>query len=281
MGAGLAEPYPVSWCAVEYFEASGAILTMLLQHLISPNTPHCGRTLVHHAILCRNKAALDVLLKCGADTETELPEAILSLTATDSSPPDQELEAPETPAKCSESGRNLQAFENVDGSDEEDESTPLMQEAKGGHVGTCEVLIPEVVMTDFENAEKIAVEGAILNDMARKVVVEGEHVKKHTKCGKGSPHGKMLRMVEMSGVLSWGKSGRRNVICRHADVGPTPSFRWNRRRKSDNDEPGIFHVVTTRNKEVHFVCPGGEAAARLWVRGIKILTREAIFGGSD
>nr|DAD30619.1 TPA_asm: hypothetical protein HUJ06_009470 [Nelumbo nucifera] len=68
VGAGLAEPYAVTWCAVEYFESSGSILRMLLQHH-SPNTPHFGRTLVHHAILCGNAGALDVLLECGADIE--------------------------------------------------------------------------------------------------------------------------------------------------------------------------------------------------------------------
>ncbi|GMJ09414.1 hypothetical protein like AT5G14230 [Hibiscus trionum] len=42
VGAGLAEPYDISWCAVEYFEDSGAILRMLLRHL-PLETPHHGR----------------------------------------------------------------------------------------------------------------------------------------------------------------------------------------------------------------------------------------------
>ncbi|KAL5537635.1 hypothetical protein UlMin_045633 [Ulmus minor] len=33
VGAGLAEAYGVTWCAVEYFEATGAILRMLLHHI--------------------------------------------------------------------------------------------------------------------------------------------------------------------------------------------------------------------------------------------------------
>lgn len=53
---------------MEYFEASGAILHMLLQQ-ISPNIPHLGRTLAHHAILCGNARAFGVLLSCGADIE--------------------------------------------------------------------------------------------------------------------------------------------------------------------------------------------------------------------
>ncbi|KAL8482755.1 hypothetical protein ACS0TY_025702 [Phlomoides rotata] len=71
VGAGLAEPYPITWCAVEYFEATGSILWMLL-HCIFPNTPHHGRTLLHHAILCDNMEAVKVLVKCGADIETPI-----------------------------------------------------------------------------------------------------------------------------------------------------------------------------------------------------------------
>ncbi|KAK9117505.1 hypothetical protein Sjap_016452 [Stephania japonica] len=68
VGAGLAEPYPIIWCAVEYFEASGAILRKLLQHF-SPNATIHGRALIHHAILCGNVGAVDVLLHCGANSE--------------------------------------------------------------------------------------------------------------------------------------------------------------------------------------------------------------------
>ncbi|KAK8278489.1 hypothetical protein V6Z12_D09G045800 [Gossypium hirsutum] len=68
VGAGLAEPYAISWCAVEYFEDSGAILRMLLQHL-PLETPHYGRTLLHHAVLCGSTGAVKVLLSCGANVE--------------------------------------------------------------------------------------------------------------------------------------------------------------------------------------------------------------------
>ncbi|KAL8482688.1 hypothetical protein ACS0TY_025646 [Phlomoides rotata] len=71
VGAGLAEPHPITWCAVEYFEATGSILWMLL-HCIFPNTPHHERTLLHHAILCDNMEAVEVLVKCGADIETPI-----------------------------------------------------------------------------------------------------------------------------------------------------------------------------------------------------------------
>ncbi|KDO81968.1 hypothetical protein CISIN_1g0357051mg, partial [Citrus sinensis] len=76
----------------------------------------------------------------------------------------------------------------------------------------------------------------------------------------------------------WGKSRKRNVVCRAAEVGPSDTFRWNRRRKFDVEEPGMFHVVTTQNKEVHFVCQGGLEMADLWVRGIRLVTGQAIFG---
>ncbi|CAN8275354.1 unnamed protein product [Cochlearia groenlandica] len=71
VGAGVAEPYPLTWCAVEYFETSGDILRLLLK-VHSPNAPHNGRTLLHHATLCGNKAAINVLLNCGADPETPI-----------------------------------------------------------------------------------------------------------------------------------------------------------------------------------------------------------------
>ncbi|KAJ6754419.1 ANKYRIN REPEAT-CONTAINING [Salix purpurea] len=68
---GLAEPYAITWCAVEYFEITGTILRMLLQRL-SPDTPHLGRTLLHHAILCGNAAAVNVLLSSGANVEASV-----------------------------------------------------------------------------------------------------------------------------------------------------------------------------------------------------------------
>ncbi|KAJ7538387.1 hypothetical protein O6H91_11G046000 [Diphasiastrum complanatum] len=68
VGAGLAEPYDAAWCAVEYWEASGTILSMLLDH-VSPDDEHNGRTLLCHAILCNNYAACKLLLSAGADSE--------------------------------------------------------------------------------------------------------------------------------------------------------------------------------------------------------------------
>ncbi|KAL5065764.1 hypothetical protein RYX36_027501, partial [Vicia faba] len=71
VGVGLAEPFPITWCAVEYFESTSTILNMLLHHL-SPNSFHMGRTLLHHTIICNNERALNVLLNNGVDTELAL-----------------------------------------------------------------------------------------------------------------------------------------------------------------------------------------------------------------
>ncbi|XP_065875249.1 uncharacterized protein [Euphorbia lathyris] len=167
--------------------------------------------------------------------------------------------------------------------------TPLMLAAKQGHSKVCELLISfgascEIANWRQETALLLAranghgkdAENVILDKLARQLVSEGSRVKKHTKCGKGSPHFKSLRMVNGTGILQWGKSSKRNVICRGAEVGPSVKFRWNRRRKFDVEDPGMFHVITTKNKEVHFVCEGAVEMAELWVRGIKLVTREAI-----
>ena len=110
------------------------------------------------------------------------------------------------------------------------------------------------------------------------MVIGGARVQKHTKGGKGNPHAKEIRMVSGTGVLRWGKSSRRNVICQEAELGPSPAFRSNRRNKGDADQPGLFRVMTKTNREVLFVCEGGLETAKLWVRGIKLVTKEAIIG---
>ncbi|KAB2624848.1 serine/threonine-protein phosphatase 6 regulatory ankyrin repeat subunit B-like [Pyrus ussuriensis x Pyrus communis] len=87
----------------------------------------------------------------------------------------------------------------------------------------------------------------------------------------------MLKMVGAARILQWGKSSKRNVICRRAEVGASDSFRWNRRRKFNTDEPGLFHAVTTKQKELHFVCEVGIEMAELWVGGIKLLSYLELF----
>ncbi|KAL8532793.1 hypothetical protein ACS0TY_009122 [Phlomoides rotata] len=482
VGAGLAEPFHITWCAVEYFEATGSILRMLLHHL-SPNIPHFGRTIVHHAILCGNSRALEVLLSCGADIEFPIQtsqhtdirpvhlasrlglatilglligagcnlnsrtgsgdtalmicarykqEECLKLLASSGSDfglcntsgesaasiatlvrwtrsfqravldviqagkvakssnsevfsslvfvtrandvealikilkqPNLNLDEKdengfsaamvaaaagnveafrqlinagadmetqnkygETTISIAEASQNSDAFakilssyayekkttiscgsyplhhavrlNNIDsvrklvnnGHDvnilDSEGYTPLMLAAKSCDGDMCELLISCGSDCDIKNARhetalSLARKGkgaecVLLDELARRLVLSGDCVKKHTKRGKGASHMKMLKMVEVVGVLHWGKSSKRNVICRGAEVGPSSVFRWNRRRKSDVDDAGVFRVVTTKNKEIHFSCSGGLEKAKLWVRGIRLLTREAIFG---
>lgn len=169
--------------------------------------------------------------------------------------------------------------------------TPLMLAAREGHGSICELLISHGAHCNAKNARgetalslarkfrggKNDAEAVILDELARKLVLGGACVQKHTRGGKGSPHGKQLRMLGSAGVLRWGKSRRRNVICCEAELGPSSALRRNRRKKGDADEPGVFRVLTNKNREVHFVCEGGLEVAELWVRGIKLVTREAIF----
>ncbi|XP_022773655.1 ankyrin-3-like [Durio zibethinus] len=485
VGAGLAEPYAISWCAVEYFEDSGTILRMLLQHL-TLETPHYGRTLLHHAILCGNAGAVKVLLSRGANVECPVKTmktefrpihmaARLGLSATLQSLIDSGCDlnsktdsgdtaltvcakykheeclrvltragadfglvnifgqsvssiagsnrwslgfqqavldvikvgkipkssnvsvffplifvaqagdvkalkvvigrgevnldyqddngfsavmvaalkghveafrllvyagadvkllnkSGETAITLSELNQNRDLFEKVmlefaiekgnrnaggfyalhcaarhgdldavtlltrrgydvnvpDG----DGYTPLMLAAREGHGSMCELLISDGANCDFKNAKgetalslsrktaglKNDAERVILDEFARKLVLGGAHLIKHTKEGKGNPHVKDVKMVLTAGVLQWGKSSQRNVICREAELGPSPAFERNRRSKGDANEPGVFRVVTTKNKEIHFVSEGGFEMAELWVRGIKLVTRDAIFG---
>ncbi|CAI0381065.1 unnamed protein product [Linum tenue] len=182
--------------------------------------------------------------------------------------------------------------------------TPLMLAAREGHGKVCRVLISAGAEVDARNARgetalilarrsnigggggETAAEEVILDYKARELVVGGGRVKKHTKGGKGKAHHKTMRMVPAAGTLRWEEKWRwwkwwseREAVCKDAKVGPTAEFRWNRQRKEvTEEEPGMFHVVTTRDRIIHFVCEGGDEMAELWVRGIKIVTREAIFG---
>ncbi|KAG9447148.1 hypothetical protein H6P81_013276 [Aristolochia fimbriata] len=167
--------------------------------------------------------------------------------------------------------------------------TPLMLAAREGHGRLCLFLISCGARCDLstqrgETALSLArkngepgneSERVILDELARTLVLGGASVQKHTKGGRGKPHGKLMKMVSAAGVLRWGMSNKRNVVCREAEIGPSATFEKNRRRKGDANEPGIFRVVTTKNREVHFLCEGGLEAAELWVRGIRLVTKEA------
>lgn len=485
VGAGLGEPYDITWCAVEYFERSGAIMSMLL-HNVSPNNARCGRTLLHHAILCGNVEGVRILLESGADVEspvrttqntgfrplhmasrlglssivqclidfgcdlnsvtysgdtalmicakykqenclkvltmagadfglvntagqsansiaesnqwslgfrqalldiirkgkiptscntsvfspllfvaqagdTEALKTVIAYGGFDLDYQDDNgfsavmvtalkghVEAfrllvyagadvklcnkyGKTAITLSQSDQNHDLFEKVmlefalekghrhagfhalhcaarrgdldavklltnKGYDvnvlDGEGYTPLMLAAREGHGSICELLISRGAHCNTMNARgetalslarkftggKNDSEAVMLDELARKLVLGGAYVQKYTKGGKGSPHGKQIRMLRSAGVLCWGKSNRRNVVCREAELGPSLTFRRNRHKRGDADEPGIFRVLTIKNKEVHFLCDGGFEAAELWVRGIKLVTREASFG---
>lgn len=486
VGAGLAEPYDIAWCAVEYFEETGSILRLLLQHF-SPNTPHIGRTLIYHAVLCNNAGALNVLLSCGADVEFPLKtgqktemhpihlvarlgtveilwllintgcnvnsktgsgetavmictrykhkeclkalasagadfglvntagqsassiagstkwtlgfqqvildvirsghvvkssdsrvfsqamfvvkandiQALKILTKQPGVALDEQDEEGFTAAMVAASSGQVEAFRLLvySGADvsvcnkfvetaftlseksnreviekimvdyalengtqaptgssyalhcatrrgdlglvrrltskgydcnftDGDGYTPLMLAAKEGYGSLCQCLISRGAKCDIKNERNETAlslarenngvgndaERVIFDELARQLVLGGDWVKKHTKGGKGSPHWKKLKMLGPTGVLRWGKAGKRNVVCTEAEVGPSWMFIQDRPRKHNAYEPGLFHVVTTNNREVHFVCEGGGEVAKLWVRGIKLVTREAIVG---
>ncbi|XP_044501992.1 ankyrin-3-like isoform X2 [Mangifera indica] len=485
VGAGLAEPYAITWCAVEYFEVTGSILSMLLKY-VAPDCPHYGRTLLHHAILCGNAGAVNVLLSSGADVErpiittwktgfrpihiaarlglstilqslidfgcnlnskTESGDtaliicakykqeeclkvlakagadfalvnvagestssiagskwwalgfqlAVLDVIKSGKIPKSSNIsifsplmlvaqagdiealkalirwgevnldyqddngfsavmvaalkghvevfrllvfagadvklvnKSGKTAIMLSELNQNRDLFEKVmlefalekgnrfaggfyalhcaarrgdldavkllmsrgydvnvpDGSG----YTPLMLAAREGHGPMCELLISSGAICDVKNAKgetalslarnisgkKNVAERVILDELARQLVLSGAPVQKHTKGGKGTPHGKYLRMSG-SGVLQWGNSRHKNVICRIAESGPSPTFKRNRQHKGGADEPGVFRIVTTKNKEVHFVCNGGVEMAELWVRGIILVTSDVVCG---
>lgn len=68
VGECLAEPYNEAWCSVEYYEAKGEILKMLLGY-ISPDSEHHGRMLICHATLFHNSGEIHVLLDAGANAK--------------------------------------------------------------------------------------------------------------------------------------------------------------------------------------------------------------------
>ncbi|RZC74654.1 hypothetical protein C5167_050134 [Papaver somniferum] len=485
VGAGLAEPYPITWCAVEYYEASGSILRLLLKNH-SPDTQHYGRTLLHHAILCNNAKALDLLLKFGADIEcivkttrkasfhpihmaarlgfkrivqclvdagchlnsltdsgdtalmistrgkheeclrvlgstgadfglvnnagqsassiaassrwslsfqrvlldiirsgktiktsnhsifsplmfvalagdVDTLKILIAQSDTDIDYQDNSGQSAlmatakeghveafrllvyagadvklrnksgETAIGLSERNHNCDLFEKVlleyalekgnhgargfyvlhcaarrgdlaavrlltnRGYDvnlpDAEDYTPIMLAAREGHGSMCELLISCGARCDLktargETALSLArkngagseAEMVILDQLSRVLVLNGARIRKHTKGGKGAPHGKTMKMIAAAGILCWGKSSRRNVLCRDAVIGCSPVFRKNRERKGyDGNEKGVFRIMTTKNKDFHFVCESA-VEAELWVRGIKLVTREAIFG---
>ena len=169
---------------------------------------------------------------------------------------------------------------------DDDGFTPLMLSVKEGHTEACKLLLSfgadcYLVNSRGEMALSLArssggnivVEGILLDHMAKKLVLAGGDISKHTREGRGKPHSKLVKMLK-SGVLNWGKSKRRNVVCVEASLGASSKLQKNRKSQGDTDNPGIFRVVT-HEREIHFDATTA-FAAELWVRGINVITKEVM-----
>ncbi|XP_020262481.1 ankyrin-3-like [Asparagus officinalis] len=176
---------------------------------------------------------------------------------------------------------------------DEDGYSPLMLAATEGHSDVCKILLVQggaecrLVNDRNETALSLArksdrsnkvTEGLLLDYLARLHVLDGEEICKHTREGRGNPHLKTVKM-QKSGVLTWGKTRRRNVVCKEAVSGPSSAFLKNR----SVDEEGksvIFHVKTVAGREVHFEASSG-FSLELWVRGINLIVKRVLLLGLE
>ncbi|KAH9558803.1 hypothetical protein CY35_06G026300 [Sphagnum magellanicum] len=166
---------------------------------------------------------------------------------------------------------------------DDDDYTPLMLAAKEGHDEACRLLLlagadtsistsqGETALTLAKQAASSKTEKVIMDHLAKKFVLRGSLLLKHTRQGKGTPHMKTVRMLKC-GVLSWGDSSKRNVMCCDTALGPSPRFQRNH-KKGDATSPGTFRIITNTGREVHFESSTA-ANAELWVRGIKLIILE-------
>ncbi|KAJ0104706.1 hypothetical protein Patl1_17385 [Pistacia atlantica] len=168
--------------------------------------------------------------------------------------------------------------------------TPLMLAAKAGHADACKILLQrgadfgsanfrgETALSLIKRCNKCkAAESVIFDYLARSHVLLGEELFKHTRQGRGSPHVKVARMLK-SGLLTWGKSSRRNVVCKEAAAGPSASFLKNRREVNGCGGNTItFRVLTETGREIHFEA-GSTSSLELWIRGINLIIKEATSG---
>ncbi|XP_010934194.1 uncharacterized protein [Elaeis guineensis] len=176
---------------------------------------------------------------------------------------------------------------SVNSLDEEGYS-PLMLAAIEGHSDACKILLLQgnadcslvnhrgetsLSLARKSNRSNKVTEGVLLDHLARSLVLAGEELCKHTREGRGSPHMKIVRMLK-SGVLTWGKSSRRNVQCKEAIAGPSLNFLKNRKMEGEDGKLLIFRVVTVSGREVHFEA-SHVSAPELWVRGINLIAKEA------
>lgn len=175
---------------------------------------------------------------------------------------------------------------------DEDGYSPLMLAAMEGHSDVCRNLLVQggaecgLVNEQGETALTLArksdgsnkvTEGLLLDHLARLHVLAGEELCKHTREGRGNPHMKTVRMLK-SGVLTWGKTRRRNVECKEARSGPSLTFLKNR-SVGAGDRALIFCVETVTGREVHFEASSA-FSLELWVCGVNLIVREAASPGA-
>ncbi|KAI5069295.1 hypothetical protein GOP47_0015596 [Adiantum capillus-veneris] len=166
-------------------------------------------------------------------------------------------------------------------------STPLMACVREGHTDACKLLLSEgadcyvankagetVLSLARKNASKKMVEEVILDHIAKRVVLAGAQLSKHTKQGKGTPHTKSVKLLK-SGVLSWGSSKKRNVLCMEASLGASQEFQQNRKSQGALEGVYTFRVLTIKGREIHFDA-SASFSAELWARGINLVAKEAL-----
>ncbi|XP_048230096.1 ankyrin-3 isoform X2 [Ricinus communis] len=166
--------------------------------------------------------------------------------------------------------------------------SPLMVAAKEGHADACKLLLQrgadcgianftgETALSFAGKSNKCkAAERVIFDHLARSHVLSGEDLWKHTREGRGSPHRKVVQMLK-SGTITWGKSSRRNVVCK-AVAGPSENFLKNRKKDIEDRNRIVFRVITETHREVHFEASSA-ANLELWVHGINLIISEVTSG---
>lgn len=172
---------------------------------------------------------------------------------------------------------------------DENGHSPLMVAAKEGHADACKLLLQRgadcgIANSSGETALSLArkssncknAEGVIIDHLARSHVLLGEELCKHTREGRGSSHMKVVRILK-SGLLSWGKTSQRNVVCKEAVAGPSARFLKNQRNGSGSGNKLVFRVLTETEREIHFAA-SSYAKLELWVHGINLIVKEAASG---
>ncbi|CAK7357468.1 unnamed protein product [Dovyalis caffra] len=96
-----------------------------------------------------------------------------------------------------------------------------------------------------------AAEGVIFDCLAPSHVLLGEELWKHNREGRGSPHVKVIQMLK-SGLLTWGKSNRRNMACKEAVAGQSPTFLKNKRKVNEAGNEMVFWVLIEMGRDIHF-----------------------------